>query len=89
MQLSVHHRDDEIKRLADQISSGTENDFANLTIRNEMNEGIIISLNQQVSAFRHAAVEILKNAQGFGSKLLAWGCLSNKQYLMRIERILF
>jgi hypothetical protein len=48
MQLSVHRRDDEIKRLADKITSGTENDFANLTVRNEMNEGIIISMNQQV-----------------------------------------
>jgi hypothetical protein len=65
MQLSVHHRDDEIKRLADQISSGTENDFANLTVRNEMNEGIIISLNQQVWACRHPEVKCMNMLECF------------------------
>lgn len=50
MQLSVQHRDDEIQRLSERVSQGTETDFANLSIRNETNEGIILTLNQQVRA---------------------------------------
>lgn len=48
MQLAVQHRDKEIERLSERVATGTENDFASLTMRNETNESIILSLNQQV-----------------------------------------
>ena len=50
LQLSVLHRDEEISRLSQRLATGTEVDFASLTLRNETNESIILSLNQQVRA---------------------------------------
>lgn len=48
MQLSIKDRDAEIKRLADKVESGTETDMSALEARNESNEAIILSLNEQV-----------------------------------------
>ena len=48
MQLSIRDRDAEIKRLADKVESGAESDMSTLTARNESNEAIILSLNEQV-----------------------------------------
>jgi hypothetical protein len=51
MQLSIKDRDAEIKRLAAKVESGTETDMSALEARNESNEAIILSLNEQV--YRH------------------------------------
>lgn len=48
MQLSIKDRDAEIKRLADKVESGAESDMSTLAARNESNEAIILSLNEQV-----------------------------------------
>lgn len=56
MQASIHQRDSEIQRLSDKVEVGHEADFSDLTVRNETNEAIIISLNQQVrqGSFDHS-----------------------------------
>jgi hypothetical protein len=48
VQLSVQHRDEEIGRLSQRLATGTEVNHANMALRNETNESIILSLNQQV-----------------------------------------
>ena len=53
MQLSVKHRDEEIDRLSQKLSVGVETDQAQLALRNETNESIILSLNQQA---RHSSL---------------------------------
>jgi hypothetical protein len=60
-QASIRQRDEEISRLSSRLEAGTETDFANLAVRNETNESIIISLNQQVRRQSQAAPGCLMN----------------------------
>lgn len=48
MQLSLQNRDAEIQRLSAKVEVGREMDVSTLSLRNETNEAIILSLNQQV-----------------------------------------
>lgn len=51
VQLSLQHRDDEIQRLSAKLDVDRAADVATLSLRNETNEAIILSLNQQVGQY--------------------------------------
>jgi len=50
VQLSLQHKDAEIQRLSAKLASDGEINLSTLSLRNETNEAIIISLNQQVGS---------------------------------------